>query len=181
MIQRILLTYELYLRNMTKKRTLPPARSVIPIKKIFVNNDVIELDKKDYGPERIKVLEQLQEELSMPSSTTEKICLPDWRTAGKVPSPYIVCNGEFCNNEKNEAIVTIRIEGKDETTKKTEKFVATMKNNKKINYEGDNVVQPKIYDKDEASYYINKEKLLTAYIQAGILNNEKKMKKDGII
>ena len=83
-----MLAYDLYLRNIGKKRVLPPPRYERPIRKIFVNKNTITLDSKsfeEYGEHTIRGFESLQKELLMPSSTSEKIGLPDCRTARKVP------------------------------------------------------------------------------------------------
>ncbi len=169
-----MLAYDLYRRNAGLDRKLPPPRSETPIKKMFVNGGVVRLDPKtfqEFGGQTVEELGMLQEELSMPSSTTEKVSLPDCRTASKVSSPYVIFNGVFMNEkvrDGNKITVTI-------TADKTNKFNAVMENGSDIRHEGDGFIQLNIYNGKDVIYYIDDDELHSAYISAGIIDDENRL------
>ncbi len=174
-----MLAYDLYLRNTGMDRRLPPPRSEMPIKKIFVNGGVVGLDPKtfqEFGGQTIKGLESLQEELSMPSSTTERVSLPDCRTGSKVPSPYVIFDGAFVNEkvgDENKITVIIAAgETKKRPVDKTKKFTAVMENGLDMRQENVDSIKLELYSGKDVIYRIGDDELSSAYIDAGIIDYE---------
>ena len=196
-----MLAYDLYLRNTKtkEKRNLPPPRQEKPVKKIFVNKNTLKVDQKtfqEYGGNKIKKLERLQEELSMSSSTSEKLALPDYRTGSNSPNPYVEFAGKF-KREKDEIRVEITINGEITTSgkKKKSKYTAiTQRLSPKINTNTqvgtwqdtfecqEDHIGLRIHNLEESkdgTYYIgrDKHKLHEAYVQAEIIDEQDRLDK----
>ena len=115
-----MLAYELFLANKKTNRNLD-ARSISPVKKIFVSNGnpipqipkfTITIDHttpEAYGSKEFSENTDLQNWLSMPSwaSKPKKLNLPDKRTGRNSPKPYVEFDCIIKTNRRREKRIKV--------------------------------------------------------------------------
>ena len=177
-----MLAYELYLNNKDSKSEA--VKTLRLLKKIFVNEDKIEIDTKtldEYGSEIIDASQSpvpnfLQQCLSMPLNTTDvdKLNLIDKRTGTKSRSPYIKIYGKLIIN-KNEKEISLNIEGKDPDNVKS-KGKISFSSKFDLSTFTETPSRPTtpriILNIEKTKYQIGNDNLFKAYIDAGIITSE---------
>lgn len=177
-----MLAYELYLNNKDSKSEA--VKTLRLLKKIFVNEDKIEIDTKtldEYGSEIIDASQSpvpnfLQQCLSMPLNTTDvdKLNLIDKRTGTRSRSPYIKIYGKLIIN-KNEKEISLNIEGKDPDNVKS-KGKISFSSKFDLSTFTETPSRPTtpriILNIEKTKYQIGNDNLFKAYIDAGIITSE---------
>ena len=169
-----MLAYELYLRN--KGSTSNVVKKEKPIKKIFINNNKIELDEKtldEYGSRVVDKFRILQESLTMPLNTCDitQLNLPSVRPSTNQPNPYVEISGSFSKTKsKCELSLIIRKKSDDKENVLSASYDIL---NDKTSIEAHKDIPLRIEHKN---YYIPLEgkRLFDKYVKSAILS------KDGI-
>lgn len=159
-----MLAYELYLKNIKNDKN--PAKSIFPLKKIFVKNNEISVDGKtldNYASEKNQKFSFIQEWLQMPLITTflSKLNLPYRYAGANSRKPYLLIYGSFESTKKKDPVLKLAIDDKSGN-----KFVAELDlltEKEKTNANGE--VLTKI---DKENYKIADQSLFEAYVNAGI-------------
>lgn len=185
-----MLAYDLYLRNKDSKANIVRIGRGKPIKKIYINQDIISVDSKnieEYGSEISDSNRILQESLAMPLNTSDSSLLNLPGSGGlpstNQPNPYIKIFGTLKKSKlKSEFTIELTIQSK--LTDKENKLEATydvLKDETSIKAGKDIPLRV-----DRQNYYfINKENgeerkvnVFEQYVNSGILINEGFFSKD---
>lgn len=165
-----MLAYELYLKN--KYNDKNPAKTIFPLKKIFVNKNKISVDEKtldNYASEKNQKFSFIQEWLQMPLITTSlsTLNLPFRYAGANSRKPYLLIYGSFESSKKKDPILRLTINDPSGN-----KFVAELDlltEKEKTNAGGE--LLTKI---DKENYKIANQSLFNAYVNAGIIDKNEK-------
>lgn len=165
-----MLAYDLYLKN--KDNDKNPAKTIFPLKKIFVNKNKISVDEKtldNYASNKDQKFSFIQEWLQMPLITTSlsKLNLPYRYAGANSRKPYLLIYGSFESSKKKDPTVRLTI-----NDLKGNEFVADLDlltEKEKINANDD--VLTKI---DKENYKIADQSLFDVYVNAGIIDRNEK-------
>lgn len=110
-----MLAYELFLKN--KDYAGEFVKNVKPVKKVFVKNDKVSLDKKtlsEYGITTREEFKIFQELLSMPLNTSDNLFIPNKATGTNSPKPYVEIYGRL-DNKKTKKSISLSVKDKSNT------------------------------------------------------------------
>lgn len=162
----ILLAYELFCENQS---TDADPGDGIPIKKIFVNNNNIELDSTaiaQYGqtetPDKAK--NYMQKTFDMPIDTKNAINLPNKKVSPNSKKPYIKITGYYKIWKKKDdmtgTIVLGNKDGANATLRLPDNQITISSQDTHIKF-------------NKTDYFIGKQTLYDAYVDAKIITNDK--------
>ena len=168
-----MLAYDLYLGN--KDTTSNIVKYEKPIKKIFVNNNNIEIDKKtldEYGSKISDSCRILQESLTMPLNTSDfsLLNLPDRRTSTNQPNPYVEIHGNL-SKIKSQCILSLVIQKSSNDKENVLKATYDILNDKP-SIETNKDIQLRIDTKNYCIPSEGKKLLFEKYIESAILTKE---------
>lgn len=166
-----MLAYELYLKN--KQTNKNPVKNIFPLKKIFVNKNEILVDEKildNYAGEKNQKFSFIQEWLQMPliTASLSELNLPYRYAGANSAKPYLEIYGSFESSKKKDPLLRLTIDDKKN------KFVAELDlltEKEKIDANGE--VLTKI---DKENYKIADQNIFDVYINAGIIDENKKFR-----
>ena len=162
----LLLIYDLFKENSNTKQDSGKA---LPIKKFFVKNNEITIDKKtlsSYGYNKTPTTMNnfLQESFDMPLDTMPDINLPNKLVASRAFKPYVIISGTINTFKKNNAVKGSIIIGFKKDGCYGELSIPDQKR----------VISPtnSEYKINKKDYFINNKSLYEAYQSSHILTND---------
>lgn len=171
-----MLVYDLFVMN--KDSSGNAVKEEKPVKKIFFNNNTVEIDQKSIEEYGCNTTKPAQKVLSMPLNTSPNLYLPNMVTGSNQRRPYVEFLGSMKTAE-SRTVFEITCKGKDEKQKKingkskwiTYKATFDLSSNKREILASGSIML-KI---DRKNYFVGKRNLFELYVESGILTKDSKL------